>query len=163
MHEAHRTPKQPERSDRLDAAILGLLVNPDDQRPWSEREIAREISTPGNVRDSLERLHHAGLTHHYSGLVSATHAAVRLYDIEQVHDHCEQQRSLEETILMLLLAHPDTDTPLSRRDVIGELGEDREIMIVDALDSLTAAGLIDRTGELLSPTLPARQLDQLRP
>jgi hypothetical protein len=33
----------------LDRAVLGLMLDIDQQRPWSEAEIAREISTPGHV------------------------------------------------------------------------------------------------------------------
>jgi len=62
----------------LDRAVLGLLLDIDKQRPWSEAEIAREISTPGHVPASLKRLRTAGLIHRWNDLVTASRAAVRL-------------------------------------------------------------------------------------
>jgi hypothetical protein len=34
-------PKESEEFARLDGVILGRLVNPHDQRPWSEAELGR--------------------------------------------------------------------------------------------------------------------------
>jgi hypothetical protein len=158
----HRSSEVVDEFIRLDRTILGLLVDPDDQRPWSEMEIAREISTPGHVRDSLERLRHAGLVHRYSGLVSATHAAARMYEIDQSsYGLCEQDRGFERVVLAVLLAHLDTEPPLSQQDVVGETSREGGMEITDALDSLGAAGLVDRSGGLVWPSRAARRYSQI--
>jgi hypothetical protein len=156
MHR-HRTPDEPNEFARLDGAVLGLLVDPDDHRPWSETEIAREISTPGSVPECLERLRDNGLAHHYCGLVSATHAAVRCYEIDQGHGPREEQRSLEDVILALALKRSDTEI----QDFVVELGGDRRLAILDALDSLRGAGLVDRSDEVVTLSRAARAYSQL--
>ncbi|HTA97357.1 MAG TPA: hypothetical protein VK730_06900 [Solirubrobacteraceae bacterium] len=161
MHR-HRTPEDHDELARLDGAVLGLLVDPDDHRPWSETEIAREISTPGSVPECLERLRDGGLVHRCCcGLVVASHAATRCYDIEQGHGPREEQRSLEDMILGLALEHPVSEGPPSREDFVAELGDDRRLTIIDALDSLRGAGLIDRSGEFVTPSRAARTYSQI--
>ncbi len=49
-----RSSTESEAHAYLDRAVLGLLLDIDKQRPWSETEIAREISTPGHVPASLK-------------------------------------------------------------------------------------------------------------
>jgi hypothetical protein len=70
----------------LDRGVLGLLLDIDKQRPWSEAEIAREISTPGHVPASLKRLRTAGLIHRWNDLVTASRSAVRFHEITQSGD-----------------------------------------------------------------------------
>lgn len=65
---------------------------------------------------------------------------------------CEQDRGLERVVLAVLLAHLDTEPPLSQQDVVGETSREGEMEITDALDSLGAAGLIDRSGGLVWPS-----------
>lgn len=154
MHR-HRTPDVPDELARLDGAVLGLLVDPDDHRPWSEPEIAREISTPGSVPECLERLRDSGLVHLYCGLVSATRAAMRCDEIDQGRGPCEAQRSLENAILALMLDRTEEKASLSRQDVVAELGGDRRVAIIDALDSMRGAGVIDRSDELVKPSRAA--------
>ena len=154
MHR-HRTPDYPDELARLAGAILVLLVDPDDHRPWSETEIAREISTPGSVPECLERLRDDGLVHLCCGLVSATHAAVRCDEIDQGRSPCDAQRSLEDAILALLLDRTQGHHSFSRQDVVAMLGEDRRVAIIDALDSMRGAGVIDRSGELVKPSRAA--------
>ncbi len=50
-----------EREGMTDSAILGLLVNAEDQRLWSFEEIEREMGY--NPIDSLNRLYGGGLIH----------------------------------------------------------------------------------------------------
>ena len=71
MHD-QRTP-DPEQAD---AAILGLLLDPDSQRPWSEDEIAREIGNRVETVDGLARLAGAGLIHRLNSFVWASRAAL---------------------------------------------------------------------------------------
>ncbi len=62
--------------DQADAAILGLLLEPDSQRPWSDDEIAREIGDRLTVTDGLARLAGAGLVHRLNSFVWASRAAL---------------------------------------------------------------------------------------
>jgi hypothetical protein len=50
-----------EREGMIDAGVLGLLVNADEQRLWSFEEIEREMGS--NPTDSLNRLYGGGLIH----------------------------------------------------------------------------------------------------
>ena len=58
-----------------DVAVLALLVEDDAQRLWSVEEVGREIGDA--ARDSVARLHGAGLVHRLEGFVFATRAALR--------------------------------------------------------------------------------------
>jgi hypothetical protein len=79
----HRTPEGLEEHACIDQAVLNLMLDIDTQRPWSEDEIARAISTPGDVRDSLRRLRAAKLIHRSNDLALASHPAVRFHEITQ--------------------------------------------------------------------------------
>jgi hypothetical protein len=68
--------------ETIDAGILGLLLNPTKQRPWSVDEVAREIGNNMAVADGLARLYGAGLIHRLDGFVFATRSAVRGDQIE---------------------------------------------------------------------------------
>jgi hypothetical protein len=57
-----------------DRAVLGILLDRDAQRPWSESEIEREIGS--STADCLNMLHGAGLIHRLCGFVWATRAAL---------------------------------------------------------------------------------------
>ena len=146
---------------RLERAILGLLINPDDQRPWGEKELVLELDRPATIEPELDRLHDAGLIHRFCGLVSATHVAVRYYDIEQGHGHRgdDAELSLQEAILSRVLASSEPHG--SRQDLICELGEDRKLTIIDAMDDLELAGLLERSGEWVAPSMAARRLAQI--
>ena len=78
-----RSSVESEANACLDKAVLELMLDPDRQRPWSEAEIARTISTPGNVPASLKRLRIAGLVHRWNDLATASHPAVRFHEITQ--------------------------------------------------------------------------------
>ena len=62
--------------EQVDAAILGLLVDPEASRPWSVDEVAREIGDKVETTDSLARLVGAGLVHRLSSFVWASRAAL---------------------------------------------------------------------------------------
>lgn len=62
--------------ERVDSAILGLLLDPGSQRPWSEEEIASEIGDRVETVDGLARLAGAGLCHRLSSFVWASRAAL---------------------------------------------------------------------------------------
>ncbi|HWY89163.1 MAG TPA: hypothetical protein VNY31_00680, partial [Solirubrobacteraceae bacterium] len=61
----------------IDQAVLDLMLDLDRQRPWAEDEIARTISVPGDVRDSLRRLRSSKLIHRVNDLAWASHPVVR--------------------------------------------------------------------------------------
>jgi hypothetical protein len=69
-----RTCTPADEDTMIDAAVLGLLIHRDDQRPWSKDEIDREIGQ--NSIDSLNRLYGAGLLHRLKGFFWATRAAI---------------------------------------------------------------------------------------
>ena len=62
--------------EQIDSAILGLLVGPDSQRPWSDEEVAREIGSKVETADGLARLAGAGLCHRLKDFVWASRAAL---------------------------------------------------------------------------------------
>ena len=65
-----------------DSAVYGLLILPDEQRPWSVGELAQELGSPIDVEDALARLHGAGLVHRCGEFVWATRAAIAADAIE---------------------------------------------------------------------------------
>jgi hypothetical protein len=69
-----RTPTTVEEDGQVDHAIILLLLDRDDQRPWAEQELKREIGS--DVTDSLTRLYAVGLIHRLDGFVWATRAAL---------------------------------------------------------------------------------------
>ena len=78
------TRRQPAEDDgRIDRAVLGLLLDPELQRPWSQDEIAREIGDEIEPVDSLTRLHGAALIPGLDGFVCASRAAIKAHEIWQ--------------------------------------------------------------------------------
>jgi hypothetical protein len=65
-----------EADDRIDSAILSLLLDDDSHRPWSEDEIGRAIGDTFAASDSLGRLARAGLIHRIDPYVFASRSAV---------------------------------------------------------------------------------------
>jgi hypothetical protein len=74
MHK-HRTPEGLKEHALLDRAVLNLMLDPERQRPWAEDELARTLSVPGDVRESLRRLRACKLIHRWNDLAVAAHAA----------------------------------------------------------------------------------------
>jgi predicted transcriptional regulator len=143
-----RSSTESEAHAYLDRAVLGLLLDIDKQRPWSETEIAREISTPGHVPASLKRLRTAGLIHRWNDLVTASRSAVRFYEITQSADDpaSAEERHHDKAVLeSLLVRASDGQEPLSE-DEIWEASGAEKLAITDALNRLDAAGLIERRG-----------------
>jgi hypothetical protein len=145
-------PGESEEFARLERAILGLLVTPYNQRPWSEDEIARAITLPGDVHEAVERLHKVGLVHRSNRLVSATVAAVRREEITQETDDnpvVAADRRMEGEILHVLFQTRNV-LPMSEKDIRRALciRKKNKLDVIDALNRLDGAALVDRHGGL---------------
>lgn len=149
----------------LDRGVLGLLLDIDKQRPWSEAEIAREISTPGHVPASLKRLRTAGLIHRWNDLVTASRSAVRFHEITQNGDPASaEERHHDKAVLeSLLVRASDGQGPLSEEELWEAFSakEQTQLDITDALDRLDAAGLIERRGGKAIASEVATYFDQI--
>ncbi len=161
----HRTPEWAPGSERLDGTILGLLVDRDQQRPWSEDEIARAIGGHTPVLNSLERLHRARLVHRWDEFASATNAAVHLHNITQSCD-CDSQHEwdVEHRVLELLVTASDDENLLSEKKIWRVLRATktcRRLAITDALSRLDGAGLVDRCDQLLTASDTTIRFDQI--
>lgn len=150
----------------LDQAVLGLLLDSDKQRPWSETEIAREISTPGHVPAGLKRLRIAGLIHRWNDLVTASRSAVRFHDITQSDDPASaDERQRDKAVLeSLLVRGSDGQGPLSEQEICEAFGvkkRKQRLAITDALNRLDGAGLIERRGGRAIASEVATHFDQI--
>lgn len=79
---------------------------------------------------------------------------------EHIRSTAEQDAALESATLQQVLAlHPTT---LSLDELVRELGEEDDAEPVErAVRDLTAAGLLRRSGDLVSPTRAALRFDEL--
>jgi len=75
-----RQPNPEEQDAHTDNALIGLLIYDDSQRPWSVDEVEREIGD--DTRDSLARLHGAGLLNRVEDFVWPSRAAVIAHGME---------------------------------------------------------------------------------
>jgi hypothetical protein len=158
-------PGESEEFTRLEWAILGLLVTPYHQRPWSEDEIARTISTPGDVHEAVKRLQKVGLAHRWNRLVSATCAAVRSEEIRQEHDDnpmLAADRRMEGEILHVLMKTRHV-LPMSEKDIRRALRIKKKdkLDMIDALNRLDGAGLVDCHGGLAIASDAAVRFDYI--
>ncbi len=75
--QAKPNPLPGDNDARNDWAVLVLLVDQEDQRPWSVAEIVRERDDKVAALDSLDRLRKSGLIHRTAdSLVFPTRAAL---------------------------------------------------------------------------------------
>jgi hypothetical protein len=142
------------------------MLDIDRQRPWSEDEIARAISTPGDVRDSLRRLRACKLIHRWNDLAVASHPAVRFYEITQGGDpDSAKERHDDKAVLEgLLVRSADGEGPRSEEQIYEAFGATKrkqQLAITDALNRLDGACLIERRGGRAIPSEVARRLDEL--
>jgi len=63
---------------RVARAILGLLLQAGQQRPWSVAEIELAIGDPLATIDALAELHASGLIHRWDRFVVASRPAVHM-------------------------------------------------------------------------------------
>jgi hypothetical protein len=166
MH-GERSPGESEEFARIDGAILGLLVNPHEQRPFSEGEVGRDIDPRyEHIAPSLNRLHQAHLIHRWNGMVSATRAAVRFYEIRQAMDPVlDEDRYIEGSILAHLLAQDDgSPQPLTAEQIRRAMGRRKRkhrLAIFDAIQRLDGIGLLDRSGDLAFASVAAVRFDEI--
>ena len=156
-------PEESEEFARLEWAILGLLVTPHNQRPWSEDEIERIISTPGDVHEAVTRLRTIGLVHHWNRMVSATYTAVRYEEtIQEPDDNPVRTRELRmERSVLHVLMRTNGVLPMSEKDIRRALGNKKKdkLDVLDAINRLDGAGLVDRPGGLIVPSPAAVRFD----
>jgi hypothetical protein len=150
----------------LDQAVLNLMLDSERQRPWSETEVARMVSTPGHVPASFKRLRLTGLIQRWNDLATASHAAVYFHEITQSTDRAaEHEHRYDSAVLESLLARgSDGEGPLSEQDLWDAFGakkQKQKLRITDALDRLDGAGLIERRGGRSIASEVARTLDRI--
>ncbi|HEV3072421.1 MAG TPA: hypothetical protein VGY76_13465 [Solirubrobacteraceae bacterium] len=162
----NRSSAESEAHALLDQAVLQLMLDSERQRPWSETEVARIISTPGHVPASFKRLRVAGLIHRWNDLATASHAAVYFHEITQSTDPAaEDEHSYDSAVLESLLARGnDGEGPLSEQDLWDAFGAQKnkqKLRITDALDRLDGAGLVERRGGRSIASEVAKNLDRI--
>jgi hypothetical protein len=146
-----RSSTESEAHALLDQAVLNLMLGQERQRPWSEAEIARMLSTPGQVPASLKRLRTAGLIHRWNDLATASHAAVYYHEITQSTDGAsEHEHHWDSAVLeSLIVRGSDGQGPLTEQNLweaFDAKDQKRQLEIADALDRLDGAGLVERRG-----------------
>jgi hypothetical protein len=82
MPDEQRIPDNVNEEAQAEWAVLNLLIDSTDQRPWSLDEIVRERGNHIDAIDATDRLYAAGLIHRTTdGFVFATRAAIRFSQI----------------------------------------------------------------------------------
>jgi hypothetical protein len=71
-------PQAPAEDVRAARAILSLLLQPHDQRPWSVDEIELAIGDRLATIDALAELHATGLIHRWDRFVVASRPAIHM-------------------------------------------------------------------------------------
>jgi hypothetical protein len=153
----------------IDRAVLDLMLDLERQRPWAEDEIARTLSVPGDVRDSLRRLRTSRLIHRWNDLAVASHAAVRFHEINHGCDDPNpgeaEERHWDHAVLEgLLVRSADGEGPRTEQqtyEAFGATKQKKRLKLADALDRLEGAGLIERRGGRSIASEVARRLDEL--
>ncbi len=146
----------------LDRALLDLMLQ--TSHPWTEAELARAVSSDGEVPAALTRLKDDGLINRWGEFAAASYAALRVCGINHDHDSSSAHEHRDESIVLeLMLATTDGSRPLSRQELLRELGKSKRKRnrITDAIDRLVAAGLLDSSEGMLFLSRAALRYDQL--
>ncbi len=146
----------------LDRALLDLMLQ--TSHPWTEAELARAVSSGGEVPAALARLKDDGLINRWGEFAAASYAALRVCGINHDHDSSSAHEHHDESIVLeLMLATTDGSRPLSRQELLRELGKSKRKRnrITDAIERLIAAGLLDSCEGMLFLSRAALRYDQL--
>lgn len=146
----------------LDRAVLEILLQ--TSHPWTEAEVTRALSVPGDIPAALARLKDDGLVNRWSEFAAPSYAALRVFGINHDDDRCSAHEHRDEAIVLeLMLATTDRSRPLSREEVLRELASSKRKRnrITDAIDRLLAAGLLERSEDMLFLSTAAVRYDQL--
>jgi hypothetical protein len=82
MPETQPNPTPIDGEAHAEWGVLNLLIDPEEQRPWSIEEIIRERGDRVAALDAIDRLHATGLVHRTGdGFIFATRAAIRFQQI----------------------------------------------------------------------------------
>jgi hypothetical protein len=168
MH-THRTPEGLKEHALLDRAVLNLMLDSERQRPWAEDELARTLTVPGDVRESLRRLRAAKLIHRWNDLAVAAHVAVRFFEITQpqegINPNDASERHWEWAVLEgLIVRAADGQGPRTLEqtyEAFGATKKKKKLAVRDALDRLEGSGLIERRAGRSVASEVARRLDEL--
>ena len=146
----------------LDRALLDLMLQ--TSPPWTEAELARAVSSRGEVPAALTRLKDDGLINRWGEFAAASYAALRICGINHDHDSSSAHEHRDESIVLeLMLATTGGGRPLSRQELLRELGKSKQKRnrITDAIERLIAAGLLDSSEDMLFLSRAALRYDQL--
>jgi hypothetical protein len=165
----YRTPDGLQEHACIDRAVLDLMVDLERQRPWAEDEIARTITIPGDVRDSLRRLRSSRLIHRFNDLAFASHPVVRFHEINHGGGDPSpgevDERHWDKSVLEgLLVRSAEGEGPITEQQTYKAFGakkKKKRLALADALNRLDGAGLIERRGGRAIASEVARRLDEL--
>lgn len=146
----------------LDRAVLDVLLQ--TSHPWTETEITRALSVPGDIPAALARLQDDGLINRWGEFAAPSYAALRVFGINHDDDSASAHEHRGEAIVLeLMLATTDGTRPLARQEVMRELGRSKRKRnkVTDAIDRLLAAGLLDSSEDMLFLSRAALRYDQL--
>ena len=133
-------------------------------------EIARTISVPGDVRDSLRRLRASKIIHRWNDLAVTSRPAVRFHEINNGCDDPSpgeaEERHWDKAVLKgLLVRSADGEGSRSEQQTYEAFGakkkkkkKKKRLAIADALNRLDGDGLIERRGGGAIPSEVARRL-----
>jgi len=161
MNDHSRTDTDSETS-ALDRAVLDILLQ--TSHPWTETEITRALSDPGDIPAALARLQEDGLTNRWGEFAAPSYAALRVFGINHDNDSTSAHEHREEAIVLeLMLATTDGTRPFARQEILRELGKSKRKRnrTTDAIDRLLAAGLLDSSENMLFLSRAALLYDQL--
>jgi len=146
----------------LDNALLELML--DYPRPWSEFELARTTSLPGDIPSALARLSYDGLVNRWGDLASPTFAAARFFGIQHDTSEPEYERRHEFAVLEALLARNCSGRKSMTRKALlraMQVKKKSRLAFIDAIGRLRAAGLLEGAGKRLFLSRAALRFDQI--
>lgn len=154
--------ESPGDAGALDGALLELML--DHPRPWSEAELARTTSLPGDIPSVLARLSYDGLVNRWGDLASPTFAAARFFGIHHDCSEPDFERRHEFAVLEALQARDCSGRKsMTRKALLSAMRvkKNSRIAFIDAIGRLRAAGLLEGAGKRLFLSRAALRFDQI--